>query len=142
MFASAFDNLATTTPNPSPPAGGEPAVSAPLSRPTRQTATLPRPIGAAADQQAQLRLSLMRSLAPFVNDWRDCSARVCRRYRRCASPALECETLAAPKPRSPAQDAALLASLQRAIKGRAAELARARTGGAEEKCAEEKCAEE
>src|SRR5262249_12289675 len=40
------------------------------------------------------RLALMRKLLPFLDDWRKCPAVACRRHRRCASAALECETLA------------------------------------------------
>ena len=66
-------------------------------------------------QQGELRLSLMRKLAPFLDHWRQCPARACRRHRMCASAALECTDIPDRKPRNPRQDAAALARLQRAI---------------------------
>lgn len=69
----------------------------------------------------ELRLSLMRKLMLVVNPWRRCPAPACRRNRRCASETLECQKLPQRK-RSPEQEQAALASLQRALARRRAEM--------------------
>ena len=72
-------------------------------------------------EQTRLRLSLMQKLMPFVDDWRCCPAKVCRRHRRCASSALECASTSR-KPVTRAAGDAALANLQRALARRSAAL--------------------
>jgi hypothetical protein len=70
---------------------------------------------------AGLRLSLTRKLALVLDQWRDCPARICHRYRRCASQAFECNDIPPRKPLTPAQDEAALAHFQRDIRHRLAQ---------------------
>jgi hypothetical protein len=84
-----------------------------VSLPTRETEDkTPR-------SQGELRLSLMRKLLPFINNWRACPALACRRHRRCASAQLECQKLPW-RQHSPEQEQAIFASLKRALARRLA----------------------
>jgi hypothetical protein len=100
--------------------GGEQAARAEKPHGAKQNP--PRDLIAAPfSEQDKLRLSLMRKLMPFVNSSRACRMAACRRHRRCASANFECRARPA-RSFSPESEQAALASLQRALARRRAEL--------------------
>lgn len=72
-----------------------------------------------------LRLALVRRIARFLNRWRTCPERACRRARRCESARLTCTTLADRRPLDPRKRAILAASIQKALKREMARRAQA-----------------
>lgn len=68
----------------------------------------------------EIRRTLVRQIARVLDRWRQCPARVCRRARRCASPALEC-TMLPSRSVTPQNDAAQRAHLYKMVKRRLAE---------------------
>src|SRR5262245_49655202 len=72
----------------------EPEITERIAEPVRERRVKsPAPLNPQQNEQAALRLSLMRKLTPLLDHWRQCPARACRRHRRCASPALECSNM-------------------------------------------------
>ena len=77
--------------------------------------------------QAELRHALLCKLAAVMDRWRQCPARVCRRARRCASPALACTDLPARREMTPENEAQIRAHFYKIVRRRMAEIER---GGA------------
>lgn len=82
---------------------------------------------AAPMTQAELRHALLCKLAAVMDRWRQCPARVCKRARRCASPALECTDLPARRAMTPENEAQMRAHFYKTVRRRMAEIER---GGA------------
>ncbi|MGE3146414.1 MAG: hypothetical protein AB7K35_12595 [Pseudorhodoplanes sp.] len=74
--------------------------------------------------QAELREALLRKLAAIMDRWRQCPARVCKRARRCASPALECTDLPARRVMTPENEAQMRAYLYKTVRRRMAQIER------------------
>jgi hypothetical protein len=72
--------------------------------------------------QNEFGLALLRKLTGFLNHWRSCPVRACRRHRGCASARLECANARPRKPCTPENEQAALAYLQRALARRLAEV--------------------
>lgn len=95
----------------------------------------PRPCDdtpAAPMTREEMMHSILRKLAAVMNLWRECPARVCKRARRCASPAIPCTRLPPRREFTPEDDVRLRADLHRRVKRRMAEIERERAAAADD----------
>jgi hypothetical protein len=87
----------------------------------RTTGTPPPQPSAIRPEAAELYARLFKLVREVRDCWRDCPSGECRRHRRCVSEKYECRDLHR-VPRTPEEEAAILADFHRALQRRRAEL--------------------